>query len=432
MKDVLEVIRKNLLSVICGVVALLAVIAIFFPLSGWYDDFQRDLNKRAVAYQQATSLLNGDRYLPIVQGSADRVPLPPDRFPNPVIIDKGNQVTAQVSKQAADLLNKAVDLNASGHSLLMDQILPVPGDRVFDFRRVYLDEVQHQIPQRLGAVMPPNADEINAVADQLHQTQVEDRIIRIAGQEVNRDSLERDFADVKAKLPDQLREERATKYNLYMDNTALSINPVMTDPSQRRPTPSDVFYSQLTLWVEEDVASAIIATNSKAAPPAAPGATTTVPSGNILTNPIKRLVHLGVDQGPSVWVLPPGVGNAPGSAAPPDDTGAGRDYSRGPSGRYCNSLYDVVDFTLSLEVDQRQIPIILDELQRNRLMTVLGVNIDPVDSTSAFQSGYIYGPSPMVQISMQCEALFFRKWTLPFMPDDVKMDLHIIAAPPNR
>ncbi len=431
MKEALEVIRKNLLSVICGVVALLAVIAAFFPLSGWYDEFQRDLNKRAVAWQQATSLLNGDRYLPIVQSNADRVPLPPDRFPNPQIIDKGNQVTAQVTKQAADMLAKAVDLNVSGHTLLMDQILPVPGDRVFDFRRVYLDEVQHQIPLRLGAVMPPNADEINAAADALHQTQVEDRVIRIAGQEVNRDSLERDFADLKAKLPDQLREERATKYNLYMDNTALSINPVMTDPSQRRPTPSDVFYSQLTLWVEEDVASAIIAVNSKAAPPAAPGATT-VPSGNILTNPIKRLVHLGIDQAPTVWVLAPGVGNAPGSGTPADDSGAGRDFSRGPSGRYCNSLYDVVDFTLSLEVDQRQVPIILDELQRNRLMTVLGINIDPVDSTAAFDSGYIYGPVPMVQISMQCEALFFRKWTVPYMPDDVKMDLHIITAPPNR
>ena len=82
-----------------------------------------------------------------------------------------------------------------------------------------------------------------------------------------------------------------------------------------------------------------------------------------------------------------------------------------------------------MEVDQQQIPLILRELQHDKLMTVLGAEIIPVDLVQADTQGFIYGTSPVVQLTLTCETLFMRKWTTTLMPDDVKTLLHV--APPT-
>ncbi len=70
------------------------------------------------------------------------------------------------------------------------------------------------------------------------------------------------------------------------------------------------------------------------------------------------------------------------TAAPPENDGNTRDYSLSPTGRVCNSMYDVTHFTLVVDVDSRQIPLLLAELQRNKLMTVTQLDIVPVDSAA--------------------------------------------------
>ena len=271
--------------------------------------------------------------------------------------------------------------------------------------------MQKQIPAALGGVMPPNTEEINRKIAELHQTEVEDRIIKIGQVEANRVQLENDFNDLKAKLPDQLRRDSATKNKLYIDPTALSISAIMTNPGLRA-TPADVWYSQLSLWVEQDVARSIIAANNN------------VPQSNIQNDAIKRLVHLSVPGDVNIYV------QSVGSAAPTDDSGTGdpRDFTRSPTGHVCNDLYDVVQCTLVVEADQRQLPLILRELQRDKLTSVLGIEITPVDSAAADAQGFMYGTAPVVQLSISLEELFMRKWTLPLMPEEVKTELKIPPA----
>ena len=64
-----------------------------------------------------------------------------------------------------------------------------------------------------------------------------------------------------------------------------------------------------------------------------------------------------------------------------------------------------------MEVDQRQIPLIVDELQRGKLMTVTDVNLLPVDNAAALASGFVYGNAPMVELTLSLEAVFMRSWT---------------------
>ena len=47
VEQVLNIVKKNLFSIICGVVAIIAIIALQTPLSGFYTKFQADLNGRA-------------------------------------------------------------------------------------------------------------------------------------------------------------------------------------------------------------------------------------------------------------------------------------------------------------------------------------------------------------------------------------------------
>jgi hypothetical protein len=409
----LTIIKKNLLSIICGVIALLAMISLLYPLSGMRTKFKAELAERAKNYGRAQSLLREQRFLPVVQVGAEPEEL--TQFPTNQVIDAGKAATATVHDQSDQLMLKAIALNQSNHDLLFSpDILPNPGDHVFDYRSAYLDQVQKQIPLALGGVMPPNTEEINRKIAELHQSEVEDKIVKVGQVELNRKELEDAFDEMKAKLPDQLRRDSATKNKLYIDPTALSINSIMTNQNAK-PTPADVWYAQLSLWIEQDVARAIIAANNN------------VPQSNIQNDAVKRLVELKVPGDVNVYIQ-----SATAAPASDDPNAAGdpRDFNKSPTGHVCNDLYDVVQSNLVVEVDQRQIPIILRELQRDKLTTVLGVEIAPVDSVAADAQGFMYGTAPVVQLSISLESLYMRKWTLPLMPEEVKTELHIPPPAP--
>src|SRR4051812_42547258 len=85
----MEIVKKNLVSIICGVVALLALVAVFvWPLDGYYEDLQTKTKKRADVQGKATGLLNKTRTLPVFDpNSPTGKPLP--KFPSQQIIKLG-------------------------------------------------------------------------------------------------------------------------------------------------------------------------------------------------------------------------------------------------------------------------------------------------------------------------------------------------------
>ena len=52
----MELVKKNIVSVICGVVAILAIVASFFPLGGYVEDLQASLNKSKTDYSSLETL----------------------------------------------------------------------------------------------------------------------------------------------------------------------------------------------------------------------------------------------------------------------------------------------------------------------------------------------------------------------------------------
>src|SRR5205085_839808 len=95
-------------------------------------------------------------------------------------------------------------------------------------------------------------------------------------------------------------------------------------------------------------------------------------------------------------------------------------YLISPTGRTCNSLDDVVVFTVTLHVDQTKIPAFLKELATNRFISVRKMELHRVDNNAMLEQGYVYRSAPVAEIVLDCETLQMREWTAKLMPKTIK------------
>jgi hypothetical protein len=454
-----DILKKNAISIACGVVALIAVVLIFFPADQWITDLQSKLDERKSVNNTLATLANKSRSLPILDPNATAA-TPMRQFPSETIIAQGLEATKAVKLQSQKLFQVAVDLNQRGHALLVNNSLPKSGEvPKLQFRGAYAaafkfgpDRQTPQLPDYnipvsiLKATQPPTAEEIAAAQEGLWNDKYVQRIVLVGGQPANAPQVSADYVAEASKLPEVLRQSRATESKIYMMPGALQINPAIQNVGMP-PREEDIWSAQLSLWIQTDVARAIAATNANS-------------RKGILDAPVKQLVQLVVAQGASTASSSAGA-NAPVPGRPPvnpfggpgfggpgfggmeDATGGGTaasgakvsdpaelltfDFVTGPTGRVSSGLYDVYDFQLTVDVDAAQLPALITELTRNQYVTVRWLNFTPVDLDQLKAAGFLYGSEPVVRAVLYCETLFMRKWTEPLMPDRVKAALGIAA-----
>ena len=213
-----------------------------------------------------------------------------------------------------------------------------------------------------------------------------------------------------------MRADAAAKCRIYVDLEALTPpKEIMSLGGGQSPSPSMIWYAQAALWVQEDVCRAIAQVNQS--------------SKSVETSPIKRLLSFTMLPGGAMYVrspadpnsVPTGVTDPNGGS--PNNNEPKVNYALSPTGRSSNSMYDVIGFKLVLHVDQTRIPEILKALAKDRFITVLGMDITRVDTRPQKEKGFLYGPAPIAEISLDCEALQLREWTVPWMPKTVKDSL---------
>ena len=81
----MEILKKNLVSILCLVVALVAVGATFYPLGGYFDQLQKDVDQSAGNGVQLSQLEKQSRSVPGIGPNATSLPL--DYFPTQAIIN---------------------------------------------------------------------------------------------------------------------------------------------------------------------------------------------------------------------------------------------------------------------------------------------------------------------------------------------------------
>lgn len=402
----MDIAKKNIASLLCGVVAIVAIVALFWPVGGMYDGLQAHVDKSKQTYSQVESLRNAPRKLPtlILEGDGEQLTL--DRFPNQKVVAVGLDKTRALTEQSKKMLDTVSQLNV--REPLVPGTLPWARSQPrTEFPEIYLRELGQTelgwktgLPLLLNATKPPTSDDITDVASDLWEKKFAIQVYDIGGTN-NLTRVSDEFQLEIQDLPRREQEKRAREHVIYLDEDSLAVSSDIQ--LGQPPEDTQIWFAQTVLWIEQDVVKAINDAND--------GATT------VMEAPIKHLVSLRVPFGPEQYVLPvmTSLGGLGGEVAslPLNANGVPEVFAVSPTGRVCNDLYDVVHLELVLRVDFRKIPQILAELERNRLFTVLSTGVASIDGAEERkQLGYVYGNDPVAEITLQCEALFLRSWTV--------------------
>jgi hypothetical protein len=418
----MEMIKKNVVSIVLGVVAVLAVAAIFYPLGGLFDGIKKNVLAEEQKYTQANQIYTAPHELPLSDdpNSTERPPL--GVFPMPRITRIVKDAKEGLDKDSDGVLSAAVLANQTectvhpegttdaARLLLVPGSLPSPASGSSadaEFKKA-LDPEIAQLRKVLDAVSPPTAEDIDA-QKKVVQAQYDAKKFRGAdGQVINEAQINAAFADEVLKLPLRMRDDLALNHHMYMDLTAI-VPPAEITGSPQPPSPPSMYYAQAAIWMQEDICRAIAEVNADA--------------HDVLHAPVKRLVSLTVPPGALMFLRPPAE-NAAGGGAPGEIAGVGGPtsaaprayYSITPTGRTCNGMFDVVTALVVVHVDAAHIPQLLTALNHNRFLTVRNMSVSRVDSNSLLDQGYVYGPGPIAELKLDCEQLQMREWTTKFMP----------------
>ncbi|GEM_PF-5700791 len=457
----MEIVKKNILNIICGVVAVVAVVLWFWPLGSWKSEAQAKLSQRATVNVAMQSLLKQPRSLPSVSldgGTTQKL----DVFPTPKVIAWADGLKQKLADEAQLVKKEAVAMNV--RPVLLEGVLPVAQPtKDYEFREVYLKAVQ-ALPGKLRMGPPPTSEEIDAAIEKLWVTQYEPRVVKRDGI-ADPASLQeqQEASDKESKLvPERLKQQRAKDLLCYMSEGTVVPDAAIGSPSSgTAPLPQTIWYAQMHYWVQEEVLSAIVEANRRASKqqcvidaPVKYVRTLTIAEyrGDLAAIPAAGGEGAGAGMGgPRMGgggglsaddaalmraaraEQRAGMGPMGGGMGGPARAMAGSGGMPGESftGRKCNALYDVIPVQLVLDVEAAQLPYVLAQLGYNGFITPYDVSISSVDSVvTSLQENVVYGSTPVVRATISCEVLMFRDWTAPLMPAPIKQALGVAGESP--
>lgn len=427
----MDIVKKNLLSIASGVVALICIILLFFPFGGWYTDLQTEVSESDAMGASINRVAKAPRHWPTLSSRPeDQVPL--TQFPTNRIIEKGNELTVGWKNEAQRFFNETVERQKRQLLPLQPGALPGSGagsavgiEFVEKYQRrfgIYInpitqkrDESQSIYHTILNAGLPPLETEIKAEQDRLG-AEIKERAVKIDNKVPPEEEAKnnQEIADQTALVPERMRTGRAKSKSIYADPSTL-FRPVQFRDGVAPPA-SKMFDAQVNLWVLEEICRAIADTNKAASP-----------KQGIIDSPIKRIVRLEEikDYRPTVAPGSAQQGVLPaGATAKPTP-----DYQIGPFGHSSNEFYDPIPISnLVFICEADTLPLTLSRLTANRFITIRDVKVESVDSTLEAAAGFLYGPKPVVQVTINAQYLMLRPFIKDFMPAEV---IRGVTTPPN-
>jgi hypothetical protein len=207
------------------------------------------------------------------------------------------------------------------------------------------------------------------------------------------------------------RVSKARNILCYYDEATFHISPLAYETGA--PSPEEMWYAQVALWVQEDVVAAIAGLNRDAAARVSDG-TACVEDARVKRLVLVRVLGYELPEAGRLPFLAAGV-----TAMPPN--------VGGPSltGRRCNEQYDVVRFVVSVVIDQRDVLQLIDRISRVNFYQCLSVAYEAVDRRVAEAEGYFYGTDPVVKATLEFEGYLAREVYLELMPPPVRKLLGI-------
>ncbi len=419
-------IKRNLVLLSCGFVAFLSIVAIAVGM------FVCDVSADIAMVQDMAGKLRSARQSP----ANDKHRAAAE--------DRLRRVTA-AKTQVLQMVQKANE-----RKLLVPGVFAPNADLpiVHRFQRAYAEAADSLIPNVLRGNEPPSQQDEAATQDQIAKEQREavrkgEAVPAMpmpgaspfegpapgrgpgAPPEATRsnipiEELAKRDARVRASL------ERARDTRCYCSPSSLSISEIR-QITNVRPTAEQLWDAQMTLWIQQDILGAIARFNEATA-----DRLKLAPEDRWVANlPVKDV--LAIRFTPQVYVLGAGAAAAAGPGAaqeqwievkPEAAAGAGvAGSSEGPpgdasavfTGRTSNALYDVIQFTVVLVIDARELINVVDALCGANFYTPLAIACLAVENPPNF-TPKVYGPSPLMQVRIEFEGCFFRDLYHKLMP----------------
>jgi len=435
MKPVLNWIKMNPILLVAAVLCISSLGALaYVHLQG--QSFKAKVLSREANIREIQGYMKTTIQLPAPKLDDDPVSI--QCTITPQVIDVIRKVYGEMDKEYRSIFQKAVEFNLHGsdpdiaHYPMREGLFPDPGDqthRLFEARMRYREAFLDMVKDYSSSAQYPRLDAggpmpLTDLSEDLYRVQEEFLTSGVITKSINSLSDEEYEELEKRKTMRALETMRryASRIHIYADTDSRSpgfpfeIGAWSNKP--QAPHMVEVWEGQMSLWLQQDIVQAIALTNR-----------VSDPESNVITAPIKRLMHIsvgnqyvGIDLNANLSAAAMGGG---GAAAAAGDGKLVANYTLSPTGRTSNEIYDVRHIRIEMIADWHRLGEFMTNLARTNFMTVLQVNIEDVDEYQAIREGYLYGVGDAVKVDMIVESLWLRDWTAKLMPKIVRKALGV-------
>lgn len=425
MNKALDWVKKNVIIVILGVVMIAAAVALPIVSSGMVKSIRDEVQNRLRKTSELKALENTS--VSIVSQVPPGQNLSQSVVVNAKFLDEYKRLADSQSADAKRIREAAMNMNKKGRSVLLPELFPRPPMEQaetlpIEFNR-RLTQAYEKLLKDVRAGMPPS---LESMSEDLQKAQA-----RFLDQRLRKSSRSELSSEELTQLTEELSRHRLAKYaeaaqaiGIYASPAELNV-PVWDPRSSRSMT--ELFGWQWQYWVTSDVLMALASANKEAT--------------SVIDAPVKRVLMIQLagaraasssnQESPSSMGMGMGSGDSSqppagaGSAEPAADASAPvidvkaeapTDYAASFTGRKTNPLYDVQYVDVSVVVETARIPDVIDALSSYNFITVVDMAVMPARPYEAIRDGFFYGNELTSVLDIRLETIWFREWTVPFMP----------------
>ncbi|MCC6661250.1 MAG: hypothetical protein IT437_10230 [Phycisphaerales bacterium] len=378
------------------------------------DKDVRDLDQAKVKYT-----------IPATEPGAAAVELSTE--PNAELTRSFREARQTIEARIRELADTANEINKEGHGVLVQGLFPEPTSEPI-FKKLEMAEKLAGKPGR-PSVYDALLTSINAgtAADptplmqdlQDYRARELDKVRAERGSDTLSEEEEKALAKKLVERRIGFYQQRARNISVYADPDVFRSVKPKGGITGEKPT-WEYFVSQWDYWFVQDLIRAVGQANAVGGKP-----------GPLDQSPVKRIVSIKLDDLPiygetslvnDTWTPTDTQSRAP---LDPRASVTGRRSSK------ANKLYDVRYATLTLVVDSAKIQDVINAISRTNFMSVIGVDVAPVDAWRDLDEGFYYGPAHVVEATFRVESVWLRSWTADLMPDDLRINLGMEARDPE-
>jgi len=378
----MELLKKHLIVVISAAVAVIALVVLFLGRAK-VSRAQGLLEEAAAAAETIEQLRKGVQ-VETEPGKIERVIL------TEPVLEKFKEADLKKKDQSFDALRETLAINIGRdpetgkikRMPLIEGVFPEPVNdaKRYVFRARYKEAIQ-ELLDTLQAGVPPTVEDAQAEREKL------ERLLGLT-------ALEYTPEELTAWAWEEAATKRAKSIKIYADRDSLDvIEEVYHSPTGGPPSTEEMWWAQLSLWLQQDIIAAIAQMNKDA--------------GHVGESPVKRLVKIRIQHG---YQFLDSLGETSFYGLP-----SGKEFEESFSGISPNKFYDITRFRLEVIIDVTQIPQLVDAMYRQGHYLLYQWEIESDQGQPIEQRGgrreledYRYGSSPVVTLISNWEAFLIR------------------------